>query len=149
MCSAFARHGKFMGSRLSREPWLCVCSHSSALKLKLGMDAHARVRRLDSSCVIAEDIKICTYCCYVRCAILTVRVGEIPLPQNRRNLLPCIVRTSLQRSCNQRVGCLLLYIVEWLKSMLYGNGLWTSPRCVVWSHVVVRISIKLKYRNTT
>ena len=29
--------------------------------------------------------------------------------QNRRNLLPCTVRTSSQGSCNEKVGCLLGY----------------------------------------
>ena len=31
--------------------------------------------------VIAKNVKRCTYCCYVRCTILIVRVGEIPWPQ--------------------------------------------------------------------
>ena len=28
--------------------------------------------------VIAKDVKSCTYCCYVRCTTLIVRVGGIP-----------------------------------------------------------------------
>ena len=34
-------------------------------------------------------------------------VGGKALAQNKRNSLPCTVRTSRQRSCNQRVSCLL------------------------------------------
>ena len=44
-------------------------------------------------------------------------------------------------------GLVVCYVV-WLGSMIYGMGLWTSARCVVWSLVVVRIAIELKYRNT-
>ncbi len=39
------------------------------------------------------------------------------------------------------VGCLLLYVVVWLRSMIYGMGLWTSARCG-------RVANELKYRNT-
>ncbi len=59
---------------------------------------------------------------------------------NGFNSLSCIVRTSRQRSCNQRVVC---YII-WLGSMIYGMGLWTSTRCMVGSLVVVRMAIDLK-----
>ena len=41
------------------------------------------------------------------------------------------------------VGC-LLFIMAWI----YGMGLGTSARCVVWSLVVVRMAIEPKYRNT-
>ena len=65
---------------------------------------------------------------------------------NRRNSLPCTVRSSRQRLFNQRIGCLLLYVVEWLRSK--GWGLWISARCVVCSLIVVRMAVELKYRNT-
>ncbi len=52
------------------------------------------------------------------------------------------------RAICQTVGCLLLYVVVWLGSMIYGMGLWTSAKCVVWSLVVVRMAIELKYHNT-
>ena len=67
------------------------------------------------------------------------------LDNNRRNSSLCTVRSSRQRSCNQRVGCLLCSI---LRSMIYGMGLWTSARCMVWSLAVVRMAIKIKNRNT-
>ncbi len=38
--------------------------------------------------------------------------------------------------------------VVWLGSMIYGMFLWTNARCVVWSLVVVRMVIQIKYRNT-
>ncbi len=42
--------------------------------------------------------------------------------------LPCTVRTSRQRSCNPMDGCLLLYVLVCLRTMIYGMGLWTSAR---------------------
>ncbi len=69
--------------------------------------------------VIAQDVKSCTYCSYVRCATLIVRI------RGMRKSLPCTVRTSLQRTCNQRVGCLLCSVI-----MIYEMGLWTSARCL-------------------
>ncbi len=57
--------------------------------------------------VIVKDVKICTYCYYVRCVTLIVWVGENALAPNRRISLTCItVGTSIQRSCNQRIGWL-------------------------------------------
>ena len=45
--------------------------------------------------------------------MLLCHIGDInsksrgnSLASNRRNSVPCIVRTSRQGSCNQRVGCL-------------------------------------------
>ncbi len=55
----------------------------------------------------AKDVKICTYCCYVRCVLLIVRYGGNALAPNRRNALPCIVKSFRQGSCNQRFDCLL------------------------------------------
>ncbi len=48
---------------------------------------------LRPKCVIAKDVKNCTYCCYVICATLRVREGGNALAPNRRNSLPCTVRT--------------------------------------------------------
>ncbi len=45
------------------------------------------------------------------------------LASNRRNSVPCTVRTSRQRSCNQRVGCL-----QWLGSRAFGPSKWSGPR---------------------
>ncbi len=42
---------------------------------------------------------------------------------------------------------LVVCYVEWLESMIYGMGLWTSTRFVAWSLVVVRLAIELKHRN--
>ena len=36
---------------------------------------------LNPNRVIAKDIKSCTYCCYVRCATLIVRVRGMPWPR--------------------------------------------------------------------
>ncbi len=51
--------------------------------------------------VKTKDDKGCTYCCQM----LDINIGDA-LAQNRRNSLPCTVRTSKQKSCNQKVGCL-------------------------------------------
>ncbi len=59
---------------------------------------------------------------------LIERVREIALTINRRNSLPCTVRTSRRRSSNQMVGCLLC-------SMARIYDFWTSVRCLVWSLV--------------
>ena len=40
-------------------------------------------------------------------AMSDARVRGNALAQNRCNSLPCTVRISRQRSCNQKVGCLL------------------------------------------
>ena len=64
--------------------------------------------------VIAKDVESCNYCCYVGCLTLIVRVGDSALAPNRHNSLSCTVRTSIQRSWNQRVGCLL-----WSMTLIY------------------------------
>ena len=63
--SASARHRKVMGSMLG-------LVHSSMLGLDGSM--------LDQICVIAKDVKGCTYCCYVRCSIYIVRIEGMPCP---------------------------------------------------------------------
>ena len=45
-------------------------------------------------------------------------------------------------------GWFYCYVV-WLEFMIYGIGLWTNARCVVWFLVVVRMAIELKYCNTS
>ena len=44
-------------------------------------------------------------------------------------------------------GLVVCYNVAWLGSVIYGKGLWTGARCVVWSLVVVKMAFELKYRN--
>ncbi len=60
--------------------------------------------------VIAKDVKRFTYCCQMR-DINSMSRGNALAP-NRRNSAPCTVRTSRQRSFNQRVNCLLCSIVR-------------------------------------
>ncbi len=50
-------------------------------------------------------------CCFVRCVTLKVRVWGNALAPNRHNHEQ-FVRTSIQRSCNQRVVCLLCSIAR-------------------------------------
>ncbi len=61
---------------------------------------------LEPNRVIAKDVKSFTHWCNIRRATLIVWVGEITWPSNRHNSVPCTVKTSRQRSCNQRVSCL-------------------------------------------
>ena len=57
---------------------------------------------------IAKDVKSCyLLLLYLMRDIKSMRRGNA-LSLNRRTSLPCTVRTSRQRSCNQRVGCLKL-----------------------------------------
>ncbi len=97
-CSASPRHEKVIGSMLSRvfSTW-CL-----AFMLKSRP-------RCSALC--------CTYCCYFRSDTLIVRIMGNALAPNRCNSLSCIVRTSRQRSCYQRVGCLLC-------SMARINDIW-------------------------
>ena len=67
----------------------------------------------------------------------------MPRPQNRHNSLPCTFRI-FQTKVVQSKGWLSVGI--WLGSMIYWMGLWT--RCVVWSLVVVRMAIELRYHTT-
>ena len=43
-------------------------------------------------------------------------------------------------------GSFACYAV-WLGSMIYGMGLWTSVRCVVWFLVGIRMAIELKKKK--
>ena len=43
--------------------------------------------------------------------------------QINKNPRGFFLMTSRLRSCNQRVSCLLLYVVVWLRSMINGMGL--------------------------
>ncbi len=72
-----------------------------------------------------------------RCITLIVRVGVMPWPLNRRNSLVCTIRTSRQRSYNQRVVCLLCSMARiydlWDSSLDNGQsqGGWSGP--LLWS----------------
>ncbi len=68
------------------------------------------------NCVIAKDVNSCTYCWYIRCMTLQIWVGGT----NRRISVPYTVRTSRQRICNERVGCLQWL---WSRSLDLLNGL--------------------------
>ena len=67
-CSASAQHGS-RGSMLG---------HGNVV---LVPDARCSASIHGPNCVIAKDFKSCTYCCYVRCATLIVRVVGMPWPQ--------------------------------------------------------------------
>ncbi len=101
------RHGKVMGSMLGYGKPSSWCT-------ALYIDARSRPQWFDAlpNFVIAKDVKSCTYCCYVKSA--TVQIGGNALVQNSRKLWQCTVRTSRERSCNQRTGCLL-----WSKARIY------------------------------
>ena len=44
--------------------------------------------------LITKDVKNGSYCCYVRCETLIVRVGGMPWSITRHNSLPCTVMAS-------------------------------------------------------
>ncbi len=95
---------------------------------------------LGPNCVIAKKFKSCTFFCYVICATIIIRVGEM----SGRNSLPCNV--DFQTKVLQLKEC--VFYIKWPGSMIYWMGLWTSARCVVSSLVMVRMAIELKYSNT-
>ncbi len=70
----------------------------SASMFGLGIDGSM----LNQNRVIANDVKSCDYCYYIRYTTLIVRWNALA-----PNSLPCTVRSSRQKSYNQRVGCLL------------------------------------------
>ncbi len=99
----------------------------------------AQYQMLNPNCVIGKDL-------LMLCEMLNINstIGGECIGTNRRNSLPRTVRTSRKRLCNQWVGYLL-----WLGSMIYEMDFWTSTRCQVWSLIVVRMAIELKYHNTS
>ncbi len=76
--------------------------------LGLGMDARPYNQ------VIARDVRSCTYCCYVRCATLIVRVGGMPWPKTGAT----IYQAQLGLPDNGRAikGLVVCYVV-WLGSI--------------------------------
>ncbi len=81
--SVSARHGKLMGSMLGRGKLGTWC-------LKLGLDVRCSdsASMLGTNRVKAKDVKGCTYCCYVRCAILIERVGRMLWPKTEATHIP-------------------------------------------------------------
>ena len=79
--------------------------------------------------VILVTQKNGTYCFYIWHVTLIIRIRRLPWSINRRNSLPCTLRTSRQKSCNKRVGYLvdvtLHNILHWaLESYLKWTMLW-------------------------
>ncbi len=100
---------------------------------------------LSQNLVVAKDVKSCTYCYYVICTTLTIRVGGIPWPQtgathyHAQLVLPDKVR-AIKR--------LFVFYAVWLGSMK-GMGLRICAICAgLVLVVVVRMAIELKYPNT-
>ena len=85
---------------------------------------------LGPNCIIAKSMNLLLLC-QIRDSISMSRGNA--LAQNRRNSIPCTVRTSRQRACNQRVGCLLCNMARindlWDVSLDIGRaqGAWFGP----------------------
>ncbi len=84
-CSASAHHGKVMGSAVVI---LVPDARPCTSMLGFGLDG----LMLDPKRGISKYDKRCTYCYYVRCVTLIVRVGGNAFAPNRRNSLPCTVQ---------------------------------------------------------
>ena len=84
---------------------------------------------LGPNSLIAKAVKSCTYCFYVRCVKLKVRVGRMPWPQ--RGAIHYHALLGLQDKSRA---------MRWVCEP--AQGAW------VVSVVVVRMAIELKYRNT-
>ena len=76
--------------------------------------------------------------------INSMRRGNAVAP-NKRNSVPCTVRTSRQWSCNQRVSCLVYRVV---RIYVGKRVLEQAQNARVCSLVVARRAIEFKYRNT-
>ena len=83
------------------------------------------------NCVIARDVKSCTFCYYVRCVTLMVRVGGMHL---------CKTGTTHNHA--------QLWLTDKSRAIKGLVILGHAQSACVWSLVVVRMAIKLKYRNT-
>ncbi len=94
---------------------------------------------------IAKDVKSYTYCCFVRCATLIVRVEGMPWLQTGTSQYHQQLGLQDKGRAIKELG--VCYVV-WLGSLIYGMDFWTSASCVVWYLIVVRMAIELKYRNT-
>ncbi len=75
--------------------------------------------------------------------LLLCRIHEIGRKQAR--LITLHAQLGLPNKGCAINGLVVCYVV-WLIAIIYGMGLWTSAW--VWSLVVVRMTIKLKYPNT-
>ena len=121
------------GYGFDAQPWYLI----------LGLDALSSM--LSPNSIIAKAVKISTYCCYVRCATFIIKVGGMPwLQAGATHYHAQLGHSNKGRTIKGLVFC---YVV-WLGSSIYGIGLWTSARCVVWSLIVVRMAIEFKYRNS-
>ncbi len=89
--------------------------------------------------VIAKDIKVFTYCCYVRCATSIVGVGIMSWYQTGATHYHG--QLGFPDKVHAMKGLVVCYVV-WLGSMIYELFLRTSERCVVWPLVVFRMAIK-------
>ena len=74
---------------------------------------------------------------------MNVGVAGMPWPNSKPAQLGI---SDKGRAIKGLVVCYFTILV-WLRSMIYGMGLWTSTSGVVWSLVVLRMAIELKYRN--
>ncbi len=121
--SALTRHGKVMGF----EEWPWKAWH---LMLDLQLNAaRGSALMIGPNRVIAKYVK---------------KLGGMPWPGT------CVKHYHAQLGPPDKgraIKGLVVWYVVWLGSLIYGMGLWTSARCVVWSLFVVLIAIELKYRN--
>ncbi len=119
-------------------------SHPNRWSIDLLPNGKEMGSMLNPNRVIAKGIKSCTYCLYVRCATLIVRVRGMPWHQTRATHYHADL--GLPDKSRAIKGLVVCYVV-WLVS-IKGMGLRTCARCVQdWSLVVVRMAIELKYHN--
>ena len=74
-------------------PWICP-RDLYGMRILIQVNTNSCFGISARHCVITKDSKNGSYCCYVRCATLIVRVKVMPRPLNRCNSLPCTARTS-------------------------------------------------------
>ncbi len=82
-------------------------STRSALACRRGSDRFESRLNTASFTFLTKDVKKSSYCYYVRCATLIVRVGEMPWPKTGVTHYQAKLGLLRQGSCNQRVSCLM------------------------------------------
>ncbi len=121
-----------------------------------GLDARSSAQ----NCRIAEDVKCYTYCCYIRCATLIVRVGGMPWPQTGATHLHVQQGLSEKGRAIKGIGCLLCSMARicdlWNGSLdqrkMFGSGpllwsRWLTSSSIATPHSYMQIQYNVKSIN--
>ncbi len=109
---------------------ITLCCEPLSIACLFGVTGSAFSRRLGGDGFNSQPKPRHSYIRKILYLLLLCQVRDIncmsrgnALAQNRNNSIPCTVRTSIQRSCNQRVGCM-----QQLGSRAFGPAKLSGPR---------------------